>query len=241
MPNTPFTSKQQEFNKAMESYHNHRYHQYIYKLVSMTILTLQLVLFFQLWGLNVSWYGFLFAFFIAYFLTDFINGLVHMYMDNNDDYSSIWGSFIASFHLHHKTSKYKDANLLLIYFNESGAKFWLVPYLLVVLWLSSLAINHFTLLVLILIGILSSVAEVSHYLCHNGTSELVARLQKYRIFLPVSHHQRHHQNENQSYAFLNGSSDFIIDRIAQKLYTGYKNGSDRHYEKYESAGTDNRG
>ena len=163
-----------------------------------------------------------------------------MYMDNNHNYTAMWGSFIASFHLHHKTTKYKDANLLLIYFNESGAKFWLVPYLLIVLWLSFLGINPFVLLILILIGILSSVAEVSHYLCHNGSSKLVLLLQKYRILLSESHHQRHHQNENQSYAFLNGSSDFILDLIAKKFYKGYKEGSDKHFEHYEGRGTDNR-
>ncbi len=235
------TTKQQEFNKAMESYHSHRYYQYIYKLISVSVLSLQFVLFIKLWGLDLSWYGSLFALFIAYFLTDFINGWVHMYMDNNDNYTSIWGSFIASFHLHHKTTKYKDAHILLIYFNESGAKFWLVPYLLLVLLLSSLSINPFILLIFILIGILSSVAEVSHYLCHNSHSKFIAILQKYRILLPMSHHQRHHQNENESYAFLNGSSDFILDIIAQKFYKGYKNGSDKHFERYDGTGTDNRG
>ena len=236
----PLTIKQKEFNNAMKSYHSHRYYKYIYKFISVTILILQFILFIKLWGLDVTWYGSIFAIFIAYFLTDFINGWVHMYMDNNDNYTSLWGSFIASFHLHHKTTKYKDANILIIYFNESGAKFWLVPYLLVVLWLSYISINSFILLILILIGIFSSIAEVSHYLCHNSTSKLVITLQKYHILLSLKHHQRHHENENQSYAFLNGSSDFILDYIAQKLYTGYKNGSDKHFEKYKGVGTDNR-
>ena len=91
-----------------------------------------------------------------------------------------------------------------------------------------------------MIGILSSVAEVSHYLCHNGSSKLVKTLQKYHILLSITHHEHHHQNENQSYAFLNGSSDFILDLIAKKLYSGYKDGSDKHFEHYEGIGTNNR-
>ena len=178
--------------------------------------------------------------FVAYFLTDFINGLVHMYVDNNDNYNSIWGPFIASFHLHHKTEKYKDANIPLIYFNESGTKFWLVPYLFIVILLSLTSINPSVLLLLIYIGILSSVAEVSHYLCHNANSNFITKLQKYRLLLPMSHHVKHHQYDNQSYAFLNGTSDFIIDWIAKKLYRGYKSGTDEHFETYDGTGTDNR-
>ena len=238
--NATETIKQKEFNQAMKAYHSHDYYQYIYKLVSFLNVSLQLILLVKAFFLDITWYGFFMALFIAYFLTDFINGLVHMYMDNNDQYNSKWGAFIASFHLHHQTEKYRDANLFLIYFNESGAKFWLVPYQLLVLVLSTFALNHVLLLILIMIGILSSVAEVSHYLCHNKESKFIALLQKYRILLPMSHHKKHHENENESYAFLNGSSDFIIDVIAKKLYMGYKNGTDKHFEKYEGTGTMNR-
>jgi len=239
--NTTETVKQKEFNRAMKIYHSHNYYQYIYKLVSILNVSLQLILVFKAVSLDITWYGFFMALFIAYFLTDFINGLVHMYMDNNDNYSSKWGPFIASFHLHHQTQKYKDANLFFIYFNESGAKFWLVPYLLSVLLLSTSALPSFLLLLFIMIGILSSVAEVSHYLCHNGESKFITLLQKYRILLPMSHHRQHHVNENEGYAFLNGSSDFIIDIIAKKLYKGYKNGTDKHFESYNGKGTSNRG
>ena len=238
--NTQLTIKQKEFNHAMEAYHLYGYYQYIYKMVSLFNLLLQLILLTIMLSLDIAWYEYIIALFIAYFLTDFINGLVHMYMDNNENYSSKWGAFIASFHLHHKTQHYKNANLFLVYFNESGAKFWLVPYLALIWAVSFLAINSTILLILIMIGILSSVAEVSHYLCHNSDSKSVAWLQKYRILLPMSHHKHHHQNENEGYAFLNGSSDFIIDMIAKKLYTGYKNGSDKHFEKYKGVGTENR-
>ena len=234
------TLKQKEFNKAMDKYHSHAYYQHIYKLVSTLNVSMQIYLLFMIFSLALPWYLYIIALFVAYFITDFINGLVHMYMDNNDSYNSIWGPFIASFHLHHKTQMYKDSNIFLLYFNESGAKFWLVPYLAIVILLSMVQISPFILLLLIYIGILSSFAEVSHYLCHNRDSNLIKILQSYRILLPTKHHDRHHQLDNQSYAFLNGTSDFIIDKIANKLYGGYQNGSDRHFEKYEGAGTENR-
>ncbi|HIP59280.1 MAG TPA: hypothetical protein EYH01_02505 [Campylobacterales bacterium] len=234
------TIKQKQFNLAMKSYNSSNRYKHIYKIVSTLNVSMQIILLFILFSLTMPWYLYLIGFFIAYFLTDFINGLVHMYMDNNDNYNSIWGPFIASFHLHHKTEKYKEANIFLLYFNESGAKFWLVPYLIIVLLLSTMAINPFVLLLLIYIGILSSFSEISHYLCHNADSNFITTLQKYRILLPISHHAKHHQYDNQSYAFLNGTSDFIIDKIAKKLYTGYKNGSDEHFKTYDGAGTDNR-
>lgn len=234
------TLKQKEFKNAMKAYHSHDYYQYIYTLVSFLNVSLQLLLLLRVFSLDITWYGFFLALFLAYFLTDFINGLVHMYMDNNDNYRSKWGAFIASFHLHHQKEKYRDANLFLIYFNESGAKFWLVPYLIFVGVLTFFSVNSMILLILIMVGILSSVAEVSHYLCHNGESKMVLWLQKYRLLLPMSHHKLHHENENESYAFLNGSSDFLIDMIAKKLYTGYKNGTDKHFEHYNGEGTSNR-
>ena len=224
----------------MHKYDSHNRYKLIYKIVSALNVSLQIILLFIIFSLEMSWYLYLIGLFIAYFLTDFINGLVHMYMDNNDNYNSIWGPFIASFHLHHKTQMYKNANIFIIYFNESGAKFWLVPYLLIVLLFWALEINSFVLLIFIYIGILSSVAEVSHFLCHNSNSNFIKKLQKYRILLPLSHHKNHHKYDNQSYAFLNGTSDFIIDKIAKKLYRGYKNGSDEHFEKYDGSGTENR-
>jgi len=234
------TIKQEQFNLAMHKYESEKHYKYIYKAVSIFNVSMQIVLLFMLFSLEISWYLYLIGFFMAYFLTDFINGLVHMYMDNNDNYNSIWGPFIASFHLHHKTEKYKKSNIFLIYFNESGAKFWLVPYLFLVLLLSFTPINSFLLLILIYIGILSSVAEVSHFLCHNSNSNFVAKMQKYKILLAMSHHENHHKYDNQSYAFLNGTSDFIIDRIAAKLYTGYKHNTDEHFKNYTGVGTDNR-
>ena len=233
--------KQKQFNLAMDKYNNQNYYKNIYKLVSLLNVSMQIGLLIIMTSLSMPWYFYLIGLFIAYFLTDLINGLVHMYMDNNDNYNSIWGPFIASFHLHHKTNIYKNANIFEIYFNESGAKFWLVPYLVMVILLSFSGINDFILLLLIYIGILSSFAEVSHFLCHNVTnSTLVNTLQKYRILLPKKHHEKHHQLDNQSYAFLNGTSDFIIDRISQKLYDGYKLGSDEHFGKYEGVGSRNR-
>src|SRR5690606_24423070 len=65
----------------------------------------------------------------AYLLADFVNGLVHLYMDRKDDYASPAGPLIANFHLHHQTLRYRDRNLLAVYFIESGSKIWLAGYL----------------------------------------------------------------------------------------------------------------
>ena len=232
--------KQKEFNEAMFKFHSSKYYQLTYKAVSIINVSLELVLLYILFTLSVPFIWIIPVVFISYFITDFINGLVHLYMDNNDSYNSFYGPFIASFHLHHNTQKYKDKNLFLVYFDESGTKFWLVLYLIMVLIVSFTDINHVILSGMILVGVLSSFAEVSHYLCHNSQSKLVRFLQSIGLLLSMKHHEKHHNDDNTGYAFLNGMSDALIDKIAKKFYKGYKDNSDKHYEKYEGEGTTNR-
>lgn len=237
---TDLTLKQKEFNEAMLKYHHIKAYQFTYKVVSFINIGLEIILLYLLFTLSISFAWFIVIFLVSYFIADFINGLVHLYMDNNDSYTSFFGVFIASFHLHHKTPKYKKNNLFLVYFNESGTKFWLVPYLLLVLVLFFLEINPIFLAILISVGILSSVAEVSHYLCHNSNSKFVIFLQNIGLLLSVKHHKKHHSEDNIGYAFLNGMSDVLINKIANRFYKGYKDNSDSHYEKYHGDDTLNR-
>lgn len=234
------SNKQEEFNSAMDKYNTNKIYQYVYKFVSILNVSIQIILFVLLFQLSMNWYWYMISFMVAYFITDFINGLVHMYMDNNDNYNSIFGPFIASFHLHHKQTKYKNNRILVIYFNESGSKFWLVPYLLFTLCLYYLHINPIVLITLIYIGILSSIAEVSHYLCHNSHSKIILFLQKSGILLSKKYHSNHHKKENEQYAFLNGMSDYFINFIANKYYNGYKNGTDKDFKYYNGVNTANR-
>ena len=234
-------TKQISFKNAMQKYHANKIYHYIYKLVSVLNVSMQLYLFILLFSLSIEWYAFSAILLGSYFMTDLINGYVHMYMDNNDNYDSMAGPFIASFHLHHKTPNYRDFPIWKIYFNESGSKFWLVPFLMLTIILSFLEVNEHLLLSLILIGILSSVAEVSHFLCHNSNSKVVLFLQDMNILLSMKHHRNHHEKDNQSYAFLNGMSDFILDKIASKIYGGYKEKTDLHAKAYVGENTDNRG
>ena len=232
--------KQKEFNDAMKKYHSVNYYQLTNILVSFINIALQIILLFILFSLSLSFWNWMLVLFIAYFLTDFINGFVHLYMDNNDSYDSFFGPFIASFHLHHKTPIYKDKNLFLIYYDESGTKFWLVIYLFLVVSLWTLEINQIVLAILILVGVLSSFAELSHYLCHNSDSKFVKFLQNIGLLLSMEHHKKHHKEDNVGYAFLNGMSDKFLDKIAQIFYGGYKEGLDKHYEKYQGEDTSNR-
>jgi len=233
--------KQVSFNNAMKKYHENNIYQYLYTLVSILNVSMQLYLLVVLFSLSIEWYALLTIFIGSYFLTDFINGYVHMYMDNNDSYDSMVGPFIASFHLHHKTPTYREFPIWKIYFNESSSKFWLVPFLILTIVLSLLEVHTYLLVNLIFIGILSSVAEVSHFLCHNSNSKFVLFLQKINILLSMKHHRNHHEKDNQSYAFLNGMSDFILDKIASKLYGGYKEKTDLHAQAYVGQDTNNRG
>ena len=201
--------------------------------VSIINITLQCFLLYRIWPQSIGPVRQVISLVAAYLLTDFINGLVHMYMDNNDRYDSIDGPLIANFHLHHKTPQYKKHNLFVVYFMESGSKIWLVGYLLAVLLLCSVSgAAPVVLYILVYIGVLSSVAEVSHYLCHTSTSAAAGLLANCGLLLSKRHHARHHLQDNYSYAFLNGVSDPLLNRIAAVCCKGYKQHSDLHYAGY---------
>jgi len=235
------TAKQQQFNRAMELYSSQARYALFGHLVSIANITLQLYLLYRVWPLSIGPVRQLVALAAAYLLTDFINGLVHMYMDNNDRYESIDGPLIANFHLHHKTPMYTQRNLLLVYYTETGSKVWLVGYLLLVVALVALfALNPTVFYTLVYIGILSSVAEVSHYLCHSSLSPVAMFLAKIGLLLSKRHHAPHHLQDNNGYAFLNGFSDPLLDLIARACCRGYKQHTDLHYANYKAADTESR-
>lgn len=177
----------------------------------------------------------------AYAAADFINGLVHMYMDGNDNYESPAGPLIAAFHLHHRTPRYRKNNILLVYFNESGSKIWLAGYLLTAAALIRADLLHHVLSwIAVYTGILSSVAEVSHFCCHVSEARMARRLSCLGLFLSKKHHGRHHSADNVNYAFLNGFTDPLLNVLARKYSPGFKNTTDRHYRTYTGAGTANR-
>jgi hypothetical protein len=225
--------KQQQFNAAMELYEGRKGYKLFGRFVSVINISLQVYILYCALKLPMDLFQQVVAIVAAYLATDFINGLVHLYMDDNDDYESWAGPLIANFHLHHRTPRYQNNNLLVVYFNETGSKVWLVFYLLSVAILFHLpGLNHVLLCALAYIGILSSIAEVSHYLCHNSNSKFAIFLMRIRILLPKREHARHHLQDNQSYTFLNGLTNPMLDVIARNFYAGYKHKTDLHYATY---------
>ena len=235
------SSKQMQFNAAMDRYQRLGRYQVCNKIVSVTNISLQMYLLYRIWpyALGLAWQTITLA--VAVVITDFLNGIVHMVMDNNDRYDSFFGPFVANFHLHHKVMQYKKHNLALVYFNESGSKVWLVAYLAVVcLLLGALAGHPIALHVLVYVGILSSVAEVSHYLCHSSDSAISMFLGNVNLLLQKRHHARHHLEDNKNYAFLNGLSDPLLNLLATALYPGYKQTTDLHYAQYAVESSESR-
>jgi Lipid desaturase domain len=233
--------KQEQFNSAMELFENHRIYTFVGKLTSLSNVSLQLFLLYLVLPLSLAWPLQILTFFTAYLAADFLNGLVHMYMDNNDNYDSATGPMIAAFHLHHRTPLYKENPLPVVYFNETGSKVWLVGYLLAaVILVKSAVLSPFLSWTLAYIGILSSFAEVTHYCCHVADSRVTRFVNRSGFFLSKRRHARHHLVDNVDYAFLNGLTDPFLNLIAKKLYPGYKNTTDLHYATYTGKGTDNR-
>jgi hypothetical protein len=235
------TEKQQQFNAAMDRYEKIHGYQLVGHVVSFVNLSLQAVLAVLSLQQTIGPLRQVLAFAAAYVLVDFINGLVHMYMDNNDDYESLAGPLAASFHLHHKTPRYKQRPLIEVYYHESGAKIWLAFFLVFTVagvWYG--AISGAAAYGALYFSVLSSIAEVSHYLCHAPQPIAVRLLGKAGILLPIRHHMRHHFEDNVNYAFLNGMTNPLLNVIAKALFRGYKNTTDAHYAMYTGAGTSNR-
>ena len=218
--------KQFEFNDAMVRYNDSLFLKYHGHVVSISVILLQIY-----WFRKLKIYSkrsMLLSIILAYIFTDLVNGYVHLYMDNNHNYNGYQGSLIAAFHLHHKKPRYKKNNIFRVYYNESGSKIWLLVLLIA---LRGLPHNHLKN-TLILLTIFSSLAEVSHYLCHNSDNIMVKKLQKIRILLDPEIHKLHHTHDNINYTFLNGSTDFIINCIAATFYSGYQHSTDLHSNNY---------
>lgn len=226
------SEKQKQFNIAMERFNSKRAYIWVGRIVSLSNVSLQIYLLYRIWphSIGIPWQ--VFSILAAFVLTDFINGLVHMYMDNNDRYNLVAGPLVANFHMHHKIPRYKKNKLLVVYFNESGAKVWLVGYLLAVALLLELRLDPVILYTLVYIGILSSVAETSHYLCHTSSARTSIFLGNIGILLSKRHHAKHHLEDNTCYAFLNGCTDPLLNFIAARLCKGYKQTTDLHYQHY---------
>lgn len=226
-------AKQRQFNAAMELYDGRKGYKAFGHCVAIANIALQIYLLSCAFALSIGFWGQVAAFVAAYAVTDFMNGLVHIYMDDNENYESLAGPLIANFHLHHRTPRYKKNNLLVVYFNETGSKVWLVFYLAAVAVLFHLpGINPVLLYTLAYMGILSSVAEVSHYLSHNANSKVADFLASCKLLLPKREHAIHHLQDNISYSFLNGMTNPLLNLIARTFYTGYKNKTDLHYARY---------
>lgn len=233
--------KQNQFNDAMEKYDKKAIYKFIGETVSFVIILLQFVLAYLVFQKSIGIWMQILTFVMAVILADFINGLVHMYMDNNSNYTSIVGPFIAGFHLHHRTPVYKKKPLLMVYYNESGSKIWLAAFLLLAVPSVLMGmLNDILSYGVLYFAILSSIAEVSHYLCHGSRTKTHRFLASIWILLPIKHHMRHHRENNINYAFLNGLTDSLINRIAKIMYPGYKNTTDKHYAHYHGPETENR-
>ncbi len=220
----------------MQQYNTIRIYTLLERINSLGVISLQAV---TLINLLRAYDGTLFialfgALIVAYIMTDFINGFVHMYMDNNTQYTSVVGPFISAFHLHH-AQKYKTKHPLKVYFYETGTKFWLFVYLIGLVFAQhSFSLNYSVNVCLVSIGILSSIAELSHYWCHNAVkkNKFICLLQKYHILLSKKHHAVHHLHDNTHYAFLNGVTDPLLNKISRYFYKGYKNHADQHAAAY---------
>lgn len=223
--------KQRQYRRAMERYERHPVYRHLGSVVASVIVGLQVVCLALLPWSAASWTWAL-LFLLAYVLADFINGAIHMLMDNTDHYTSVIGPLVAAFHRHHQLPQYRDRSILVVLCAENGMKVWLAIYMIVLAGIMQFlpAGLAFTLL---MFSLLSSFAELSHFLCHNSTHPVVRWLQRARILLHPEHHRLHHEADNTHYAFLNGMTDPLLNWIAKRLFPeGYASTTDAHSAPY---------
>lgn len=237
------TEKQRQYNEAMEKYEKMPVYKWIGRVVSFLNVGGQVLLAVIVFQQTIGPVRQLLTFIAAYVLADFVNGLAHMYMDNADNYESPAGPLIAAFHLHHRTPVYKVNPIPVVYYRETGSKIWLA--FVTVVAVSGVWSGYITGAAaygLFYFSVLSSIAEVSHYLCHVPfVSPVTVFLRRAGLLMSNRYHVRHHTKDNINYAFLNAMTDPLTDAIAKILYTGYRKTTDTHYAFYTGAGTENRG
>lgn len=240
-PDPTLAARQAAFNAAMERYERLPVYPAIGRLTSVAVVGLQLASLGLFWTPAPGPLGHLAALALAYVAADFVNGLVHVYMDGSEDYTSPVGPLVAAFHLHHRTPRYRVRHALLVWFEESGSKLWLVPTLALAIG-ALLALDAPPLVAhtVVYFGLLSSLAEVSHYLCHVPDPRWVGWLRRAGLLLSKRHHALHHQRDNVNYAFLNGMTDPLLNLIARRWSRGYRTTTDLHYARYEGPDTANR-
>jgi hypothetical protein len=233
--NSQWSAKQIDFYTAMMKYEKNIFYKNFTIIIAFinTILTTFLLI--KTLNSELSLIQYTIILIATFFLADFINGLVHLIMDHLDHYDSYAGPFIANFHLHHDKPLYSYSKISYVYFYESGHKIWLAIMLLLIAFfaLTNVLHNSWIIAFITFFAIWSCIAEVSHYLCHNSSSRVVLILQKYWLLLPKEHHIKHHRQDNINYAFLNGSTDFLINVIAKKFFNGYQTKTDNHIDFYK--------
>lgn len=108
--------KQKQFNTAMELYNSRKVYKSFDILVSVSNIALQLCSLYLVMSFSIGFIWQMVALILAFLIADFVNGLVHLYMDSNDAYDSIAGPLIANFHLHHKSPRDVKDSLIGVYF-----------------------------------------------------------------------------------------------------------------------------
>lgn len=226
---TAVKERQREFNRAMERFGNSR----VYDngpFFSAAIVLLQVYAVFHIVRAPVGLLAHVATFVAALYMTDLWNGFLHLVLDNATGYRSAVGPFVANFQMHHRYSGYGRAHPARVYWVETGDKKWLLPFLVLVLWMEPGPIQ----LVLLEIGVLSSVAEVAHYWSHaTDPDPFVRRLQRIGLLIEPAEHRIHHERDNTHYAFFTGWANPVLNRLASAVAPGYENRTDRYAESYD--------
>jgi hypothetical protein len=184
---------QLQFSVANKQYISKKIYRFLDTLNSVLVVYIQITSFFYSVFLILSAV-------LACFLADFINNLVHIYIDSNDRYTSLSGPFIATFHTHNIKQRYNYRNIFNMYFFGFCIKFQLplTPVFLLTLCVI-LPENESLPFFVIVFWILSSIAEFSHYLCHNSKS--VFLIQRVKLIIPKENHKKHHIYDGVNYIF----------------------------------------
>ena len=154
-------------------------------------------------------------FFLSYLLTDFISGIVHLYLDNSNikfDYS-LTDYYRTGFEIHHTFPTWQW-----LIDPEYKPQYEMLTLFVPMLFLLYINILSFNSIFITFITLFSLLMQYFHYSAHafihgKKIPTIIRFLQKYNVIISPETHRIHHIYFDRNYTILNGWTNFIFNKF----------------------------
>jgi hypothetical protein len=159
-------------------------------------------------------------FFCAVYVSDFISGLNHIYLDNSKvKYTETINDFLKiGFKVHHvyPTFQWSCYNNFQPYYEANTLFLFNIIISIINVFTVNLLILHFVLY-------LTLIMQMNHYWCHSIITKkkvpyIIYKLQDIGILLNYKTHSKHHKTYDNSFCLLTGWNNKLFDYIFHNKY-----------------------